>query len=898
VPRLSGSGWPMIGRSDEVRQALTALGGDADFRGVVLMGDSGVGKSTLAHALADILESRDLNVRFVLCTETGRTVPFGAFYWLTNLATAREPAVMLAAAQRALEREENLVVAVDDAHLLDPLSASLVYHLAAAGRARLIVTITSGHAVPDPVIALWKDRLLRTLHVEAFTRQQTELLARTVLGGDVATELIDELQDRTAGNPLFLRGLLVPGRENGVLVRTDAGWHLQGSLRGDRQLYDLLEFRLRSFEPEELEAVEILGAAEVLDWEVMRGLCDADAVGRLERQGIIQLVADQSHTVARLFHAVLGEVAIQRAGIVRTRQLNGLLAQHLQKQMKEAGRYSRRVDVRTQVRLAQFMMRSDLTPDLDLMIDAAANALQMGNIDGGAELARFALDRGGGLRAAITHAEAMFWQGRTDAVDAVLADIDAEGAIELVIAHGCLRATNMFFRGQVEQAWQELLNLRDRVESGATVELITAMEVLFAYLSGDVSTAVETGLALCARVDVPPVAKAWAAAPLCWSLAFIGRTGDFHRTADTGLRAAELGQSSPLQLLIGVAEALVATQAGDYSAAERVRQRYAAKPVSAHAGHPAVHVMLGLVNLDRGALASACSAFHHSLSAMRESAPFTWSMVVAAWTAQAEGARGNHEAAIAALRHSEEAHGPQTAVYLSELELARAWERASVDETAAALRHSLRAAHNARKSGMYAVELRALHTAVRFGDQKCAARVERLARILNTPLAEAVAFHARGLANQDGDLLDVAAAVFTDMGALAFAADAAAHAAVEHARKGHRGKKVESSTRAYGLARHCGLRTPAVVATALPLPITSREIEIADLVTAGLSNRQIANRLYISVRTTEGHLYRIFAKLGINSRDQLIHLLALNRFGISDDVGNPDDVTSGIQMTS
>jgi DNA-binding CsgD family transcriptional regulator len=29
----------------------------------------------------------------------------------------------------------------------------------------------------------------------------------------------------------------------------------------------------------------------------------------------------------------------------------------------------------------------------------------------------------------------------------------------------------------------------------------------------------------------------------------------------------------------------------------------------------------------------------------------------------------------------------------------------------------------------------------------------------------------------------------------------------------------------------------------------------------------------------EGHLYRIFAKLGINSRDQLIHLLSLDRSG-------------------
>lgn len=879
----------MVGRCDEVRQALTALGDAAEFRGVVLMGDSGVGKSTLAHALADILESRGLNVRFVLCTEQGRAVPFGAFYWLTTLATAREPAVMLAAAQRALEQEQNLVVAVDNAQLLDPLSASLVYHLAARGSARLIVTITSGHAVLDPVIALWKERLLLTLHVEAFTRQQTAELAHTVLGGDVATELIDELQDRTSGNPLLLRGLMIPGRENGVLVHTDAGWQLRGTLRGDRQFYDLLEFRLRSFGPEELEAVEVLGAAEVLDWEVMRGLCDADAVGRLERRGIIQLVADQSHTMVRLGHAVLGEAAIQHAGVVRTRQLNGVLAQHLQKQIQAAARHSSRVDVRTQVRAAQFTMRSDLTPDLDLMIDAAAGALRMWNVDSSAELARFALDRGGGLRAAIVLAEAMVWNGRPAEVDTVLADVDPQGAIELMTAHGCLQATNMFHRGQVEQARLELVDLRYRVESGARVELITAMEVAFAYLSGDVSTAIDTGLALFAR-DVPPVVKAWAAAPLCWALAGIGRVGDFHRIADAGLRAAELGQSGPLQLLIGVAEVLVSTEAGDYPAAERVRQRYARMLASAHAGHGALNAMLGLVNLGRGALASACSAFHNSLSAISLSSPFTWSMVVAAWTAQAEGARGNHEAAAAALRRSEEAYGPQTAVYLPELELARAWERASVDETAAALRHSQRAAQVARKSGMCAVELRALHTAVRFGDQKCAARVQKLARTLNTPLAEAVAVHARGLANHDGNRLDVAAGRFADMGAMAFAADAAAQAAAEHAREGHRGKQVESATRAYGLARQCGLRTPAVAATARPLPITSREIEISDLVTAGLSNRQIADRLYISVRTTEGHLYRIFARLGINSRDQLIHLLALNRFGSPDDVRSPEDV--------
>jgi DNA-binding CsgD family transcriptional regulator len=67
---------------------------------------------------------------------------------------------------------------------------------------------------------------------------------------------------------------------------------------------------------------------------------------------------------------------------------------------------------------------------------------------------------------------------------------------------------------------------------------------------------------------------------------------------------------------------------------------------------------------------------------------------------------------------------------------------------------------------------------------------------------------------------------------------------------------------------------------AQPLPITDREREIANLVAAGLSNRQIAERLSVSVRTVEGHVYRIFAKLDIERREQLIHLVSDARFGV------------------
>lgn len=51
--------------------------------------------------------------------------------------------------------------------------------------------------------------------------------------------------------------------------------------------------------------------------------------------------------------------------------------------------------------------------------------------------------------------------------------------------------------------------------------------------------------------------------------------------------------------------------------------------------------------------------------------------------------------------------------------------------------------------------------------------------------------------------------------------------------------------------------------------LTGREKEIIDLVGSGLSNKEIARALTVSQRTVEGHLYRVFAKLGISGRDEL-----------------------------
>jgi DNA-binding CsgD family transcriptional regulator len=51
--------------------------------------------------------------------------------------------------------------------------------------------------------------------------------------------------------------------------------------------------------------------------------------------------------------------------------------------------------------------------------------------------------------------------------------------------------------------------------------------------------------------------------------------------------------------------------------------------------------------------------------------------------------------------------------------------------------------------------------------------------------------------------------------------------------------------------------------------LTAQELQVAELAAAGLSNREIADRLFLSPRTVSTHLYRIFPKLGVTSRDDL-----------------------------
>jgi len=80
--------------------------------------------------------------------------------------------------------------------------------------------------------------------------------------------------------------------------------------------------------------------------------------------------------------------------------------------------------------------------------------------------------------------------------------------------------------------------------------------------------------------------------------------------------------------------------------------------------------------------------------------------------------------------------------------------------------------------------------------------------------------------------------------------------------------------RAYLLATRCEeARTPALTAMTVRAALTARELEIARLADAGVGNKEIAARLFLSRHTVQNKLHSAYEKLGVEGREELAQAL-------------------------
>ena len=835
--------------------------------GVVLAGAAGVGKTRLAREALAVARQRGALTRWAVATESARALPLGAFAPTLGMVGS-DPARLVRQASDALPAgtgKAGVVIGVDDAHLLDELSATLVHQLVLRRVASVVLTLRSGEAAPDAVTALWKDGHLSRLELQPLSQDETTALVEARLGGPLDSATARRLWSITRGNALYLQQL-VDGELEASRLRQVAGvWQWSGELDLSPGLKELLSARIGQLPGTQRGVVEVLAFGEPLGVPLLVELTDADALEQAEARGLVEVYPDGRRLQARLAHPLYGEVQRTRIGTLHARRLCGRIAAAL------AGTGGRRAG--DTLRRALLMLESDLQPDPLLLTRAAQRATELGDLALAERVACAAVAAGGGFEPRLLLGNALHWSGRGVEAETELAAVAALARTDTERVQAAIpRSANLVYGlGRPADAEAMLDTVRKTISDDVAALELAAMHAVFdAFLGRTVQSADAAAVVLAHPRCPPPAAQlaTWALVAACGGQGHLDGLDERVQWIDARADAFETGLHQAA--IIGSSWVRGLLLAGLLDLADDASRRYRERcEGAAGIGYVATSAMCGAVAQARGQVRTAARLFGQSLAA----GPPAFTLPVD--LPGALGTAGDTTSARdALLRMSPIAQRPGYEQVKPELQLGAAWVAAAQGSISEAIALARQSAEVAASQDQPAVEVVVLHTAACFGDRTVAGRLTELATRVDGPRAPAAAAHAAALAADDGAALHAASMRLEAMGTLLLAADAAAQAAAAHIRHDQRGSAQLATARAHRLAQACeGARTPALAALAAPVPLTRREGEITSLAAGGLSNRQIADRLTVSVRTVEGHLYRACAKLGVSDRSELAALI-------------------------
>jgi DNA-binding CsgD family transcriptional regulator len=870
--------WPLIGRERELASIATAL-----YRptagGVVVAGPPGVGKTYLAREALERARAQGATVEWAVATEAAADIPFGPVAHLLPRAVGDVSTrldLLRRAADGLAERAHGgpVVLGVDDAHLLDGPSAALVHHLVLTSTASVLLTLRTDASATDAVTALWKDGLVERLEVRPLSQRELELLVPAVVGGQVDGFTLRQLWELCRGNALFLRELVDGALQDGTLAQVGEVWRMRGRLAATTRLAEMIQARLGRLGDDARAVAEVVALGEPLGAALLESVVAASALDAADRAGLVEATPDARRLQLRLVHPLYSELLRATVPPMRRRAIHRQLAEALQ---RLGGR--RRNDV---LRLAVWRLESGVPADPELLFKAAKVASgTFFEHSLGERLARAAVDAGGGARAERILAETLFTQGRAGEAEKLLAALQRRSSAEDGAQTAMLRANNLFWGlGRAVEAEQVLRAAEDVLRSSSWWEESVVLRATMAFSRGETRVALDDVVSVLARTDPAGRTGLHALALATGAWAFSGRAEHAVAAAETavvgGSRAAG-GQALAADRLL-TALCVAYRMAGRLGDAEALAEGHYQTALDRHAEELQAPwaLLRGENALVRGQLEMAAAWLREAAFLLRERGWF-FGVYSRAWClgslAEANALLGGVDAAAAALAEAD-AETPER-FFIPNRERGRVWLAAARGEISAARSLALEAARTAAELGSYLVEAVGLHDVARLGAPAVVVdRLEALAGRVEGPLPGAYALHAAALAKGDAPGLDAAASRFEAIGTMLLAAEAAAEASRAHADAGRRASALASSQRASRLLEGCQARprTPSIALLRLPdemSRLTVREREVGTLAAQGLSNRDIAERLVVSIRTVDTHLHNLYAKLGVSSRAAL-----------------------------
>lgn len=313
----------LVGRDAEVDVAVRHV---RDVGQALVSGVAGVGKSTFLDAVARRLADDGFAIFRLAGTAALMDHPLAALgHLIGDPADRTGPALASFATARLLElaRGSGAVLVVDDAHVLDPWSLHVIGRARADGGPRVLLAARGGSSLPEPAAVFGRHPGV-TIQLHQLSRSETAVLAAVTVGLPLDTPSAARIHEATDGLPLAVVELLRHAQRRGALVERHGLLRWDATVAPDRQLAALLGLRVDDLDPVDRDVVDAVAIVGELPIGLVRRLAPRSDLARLEAQRLIRASPRTGWVVTG--HPLLRDAAISLLAPVRRQALLGRLA--------------------------------------------------------------------------------------------------------------------------------------------------------------------------------------------------------------------------------------------------------------------------------------------------------------------------------------------------------------------------------------------------------------------------------------------------------------------------------------------------------------------------------------------------------------------------------------------